>query len=168
MRRSWITWLAPRRPRVTETVEASQPVDVGTTGLKLRGSLQLRHVDAGSCNGCELEIASIFSPFYDAEQYGIRLVASPRHADAALVTGPVTKNMVGPLATTIEALAAPAVVIALGDCAKDCGVFKGAYGVEGSVTDVASVHLEIPGCPPTSAPTTPSGPMRPSRVVTSW
>ena len=149
MRHSWITRLVPRRPRVTETVAASTPVDAVATGLNLRGSLQLRHVDAGSCNGCELEIASIFSPFYDAEQYGIRLVASPRHADAALVTGPVTKNMVGPLATTIEALAAPAVVIALGDCAKDCGVFKGAYGVEGSVTDVASVHLEIPGCPPT-------------------
>src|SRR5487761_1376418 len=66
-----------------------------------RGSLQLRHVDAGSCNGCELEIASIFSPVYDAERYGIRLVASPRHADAALITGPVTKNMIGPLRTTV-------------------------------------------------------------------
>jgi len=149
MKRSWLSRLVPSRPRVTETVEANHPGDAGATGLNLRGSLQLRHVDAGSCNGCELEIASIFSPYYDAEQYGIRLVASPRHADAALVTGPVTKNMLGPLATTIEALAAPAVVIAVGDCAKDCGVFKGAYGVEGSVTDVASVHLEIPGCPPT-------------------
>ncbi len=150
---SWLLRVLRRGARVTET--APRPEQLAGAAvpvrLNLRGSLQLRHVDAGSCNGCELEIASIFSPFYDAEQYGIRLVASPRHADAALVTGPVTKNMAGPLRTTIEALGAPAIVIALGDCAKNCGVFAGAYGVEGSVTDVASVQLEIPGCPPAPA-----------------
>jgi Ni,Fe-hydrogenase III small subunit len=111
----------------------------------------MRHIDAGSCNGCEMEIASIFSPYYDAEQYGIRLVASPRHADVALVTGPVTRNMLGPLRVTVEAMSAPSVVVALGDCARNCGVFAGAYGVEGSVTDVTDVRLEIPGCPPTPA-----------------
>ena len=98
-----------------------------------------------------MEITSIFSPVYDAEQYGIRMVASPRHADVALVTGPVTKNMVGPLLRTLDAMASPSVVVALGDCAKDCGVFAGAYGVEGSVTDVTHVHVEIPGCPPKPA-----------------
>jgi Ni,Fe-hydrogenase III small subunit len=150
---SWLLRLLRRRARVTETAPRPEALSsVVAVELNLRGSLQLRHVDAGSCNGCELEIASIFSPYYDAEQYGIRLVASPRHADAALVTGPVTKNMAGPLRTTIEALGAPAMVIAVGDCARNCGVFAGAYGVEGSVTDVADVQLEIPGCPPAPPP----------------
>jgi len=113
-----------------------------------RGSLQLRQVDAGSCNGCELEIASCFSPTYDAERFGIRLEASPRHADGLLVTGPVTHNMAGPLRKTFEALPKPNVVVALGDCARDCGVFRGAYGVAGPVGDVVPVDVEIPGCPP--------------------
>ena len=116
-----------------------------------RGSLQLRHVDAGSCNGCEMEITSIFSPVYDAERFGIRLEASPRHCDGLLVTGPVTRNMVDPLRTTHEAVPQPGVVVALGDCARDCGVFRGAYGVEGAVGDVLPVDLEIPGCPPDPA-----------------
>ena len=153
MIKSWLERFWRSRHRTTEF--APPPVETSEQHrsdlLNLRGSLQLRHVDAGSCNGCEMEIASIFSPVYDAEQYGIRLVASPRHADAALVTGPVTKNMAGPLRRTIEALGAPAVVIAIGDCARDCGMFAGAYGVEGSVTDVTEVHLEIPGCPPAPA-----------------
>ena len=114
----------------------------------LHGSLQLRHVDAGSCNGCEMEITSAFGPVYDAERFGIRLVASPRHADALLVTGPVTKNMVGPLRTTYDAMPEPRLVISLGDCAKDCGVFRGAYGVEGSVEDVLRVDVHVAGCPP--------------------
>jgi Ni,Fe-hydrogenase III small subunit len=114
----------------------------------LHGSLQLRHVDAGSCNGCELEITSAFAPVYDAERFGVRLVASPRHADALLVTGPVTKNMAGPLKKTFDAMPEPRLVIALGDCAHDCGVFKGGYGVEGAVSDVLHVDVHIPGCPP--------------------
>lgn len=118
---------------------------------RLRGSVQVRHVDAGSCNGCELEVASAFGPVYDGERYGVRLVASPRHADALLVTGPVTKNMAVPLAKTYEATPAPKVVIALGDCALDCGVFRGAYGVEGAVRDVVPVDVEVPGCPPDPA-----------------
>jgi Ni,Fe-hydrogenase III small subunit len=114
----------------------------------LHGSLHLRHVDAGSCNGCEMEIASAFGPVYDAERYGAHLVASPRHADAALVTGPVTRNMAVPLRKTIEAMPRPALVIAVGDCARDCGVFRGGYAVEGSVADLLPVDVSVPGCPP--------------------
>ncbi|WP_222426715.1 NADH-quinone oxidoreductase subunit B family protein [Amycolatopsis rhizosphaerae] len=114
----------------------------------LGGSIQVRHVDAGSCNGCEVEIASAFGPVYDVERYGVRLVASPRHADVLLVTGPVTRNMAEPLRRTYEALPGPKLVLALGDCARNCGLFAGAYGVIGPVSDVIPVDLELSGCPP--------------------
>lgn len=127
---------APPRPA------ASTPHEV------LSGSLQLRHVDAGSCNGCEIEISAAFSPVYDAERYGARLVASPRHADALLVTGVVTRNMAGPLRNTFAAVPEPRVVLAVGDCARNCGMFAGGYGVEGAVSDVIPVDVEVPGCPP--------------------
>ena len=129
------------------------PADPGVRDAagRHRGSLQLRHVDAGSCNGCELEIASCFSPVHDAEQFGIRLEPSPRHSDGLVVTGPVTRNMAGPLRTTFEATPSPKVVVALGDCACDCGVFRGAYGVEGSVGDIIPVDIHIAGCPPDPA-----------------
>jgi|SRR5690349_19003171 Ni,Fe-hydrogenase III small subunit len=117
----------------------------------VRGSLQIRHVDAGSCNGCEIEIGGAFGPVYDAEQYGARLVASPRHADALLVTGVVTRNMATPLRNTVAAAPQPRVVIACGDCALNRGVFAGAYGVVGAVGEVVPVDVEIPGCPPTPA-----------------
>ena len=110
--------------------------------------MQVRHVDAGSCNGCEVEISGAFSPVYDAERYGARLVASPRHADALLVTGVVTHNMAQPLRNTFEATPRPRVVIAVGDCARNCGVFAGAYGVAGAVADVIPVDVEVAGCPP--------------------
>ncbi len=113
------------------------------------GSLQLRHVDAGSCNGCELEISGAFSPVYDAERFGARLVASPRHADALLATGVVTHNMHQPLLNTLHAVPEPRVVIAVGDCACNGGVFANGYGVLGSVSDVVPVDVEVPGCPPT-------------------
>ena len=116
---------------------------------RLSDSVQLRHVDAGSCNGCELEIGSAFGPVYDAERYGLRLVASPRHADALLVTGPVTRNMADPLRKTYEATPTPKRVVAVGDCALNCGVFAGGHGVEGPVADVVPVDIEVPGCPPT-------------------
>jgi len=132
--------------KVTEELSPPSPDAAGTPGLA--GSLQIRHVDAGSCNGCELEITSAFGPVYDSERFGVRLVASPRHADALLVTGPVTKNMVGPLAKSFDAMPEPRMVIALGDCAANCGVFRGGYGVEGSVEDVLSVDVRIAGCPP--------------------
>lgn len=123
---------------------APQPAAAATLG----GSLQIRAVDAGSCNGCELEIASAFGPTYDVERYGARLVASPRHADALLVTGPVTHNMAEPLRKTYEATPAPKIVIALGDCACDCGVFRDGYGVAGPVADFVPVDIEVRGCPP--------------------
>ncbi|HEY8787603.1 MAG TPA: oxidoreductase [Actinopolymorphaceae bacterium] len=113
-----------------------------------RGSLQLRHVDAGSCNGCEIEIGNVFGPVYDAERVGARLVASPRHADGLLVTGPVTHNMAEPLRRTYDAVPGPKVVIAVGDCARDCGAFRGGYGVHGAVSDVVPVDHVVPGCPP--------------------
>lgn len=117
----------------------------------VKGSLQVRHVDAGSCNGCEVEISGAFGPVYDAERFGVRLVASPRHADALLVTGVVTRNMAGPLRTTLDATPRPRRVIACGDCAVNGGVFRDGYGVVGAVGEVVPVDLEIPGCPPTPA-----------------
>jgi Ni,Fe-hydrogenase III small subunit len=111
--------------------------------------VQLRHVDAGSCNGCEIEISGCFSPVYDAERYGVRLVASPRHADGLLVTGVVTRNMAEALAATLDATPEPRVVVAVGDCACTGGVFAGAYGVVGPVAATTAVDLEVPGCPPT-------------------
>ncbi|MGV0581691.1 MULTISPECIES: NADH-quinone oxidoreductase subunit B family protein [Mycolicibacterium] len=130
----------PKPPAPEQTVEPPAGV---------RGSVQIRHVDAGSCNGCEVEIGGAFGPVYDAEQYGARLVASPRHADALLVTGVVTRNMAEPLRNTVEATPKPRVVIACGDCALNRGVFAEAYGVVGAVGDVVPVDVEIPGCPPT-------------------
>ena len=134
--------------RVAEPAPA--PPAGGRVGpaVELTGSVQVRHVDAGSCNGCEVEIGSAFGPVYDAERYGARLVASPRHADALLVTGPVTRNMQRALRRTYEAVPAPKVVVAVGDCARNCGVFAGAYGVAGAVADVVPVDLDVPGCPP--------------------
>lgn len=138
--------LGPRPDDVPATAPASPTAEAAAR--RHRGSLQLRQVDAGSCNGCELEIASAFSPLYDAERFGIRLEASPRHADGLLVTGPVTHNMADPLRKTLEAVPEPRVVVAVGDCARDCGVFRGAYGVAGAVGEIVAVDAEIPGCPP--------------------
>jgi Ni,Fe-hydrogenase III small subunit len=114
----------------------------------LYGSLQIRHVDAGSCNGCEIEIAQAFSPVYDAERFGARLVASPRHADAITVTGPVTVNMARALRATYEAMPEPRLVIGIGDCARNCGAFAGAHGVIGPVDEVVPVDVHVAGCPP--------------------
>jgi len=115
---------------------------------ELSGSVQIRHVDAGSCNGCEIEVAAAFGPVYDAERYGARLVASPRHADVVLVTGVVTRNMLEPLRRTVDATPLPRLVLAVGDCARNCGAFAGAHGVAGAVHDVVDVDLEVAGCPP--------------------
>jgi Ni,Fe-hydrogenase III small subunit len=128
--------------------EPSSAAGRGPIAAELRGSAQIRHVDAGSCGGCEVEIGAAFGPVYDAERYGARLVASPRHADALLVTGVVTRNMAGPLRRTFDAVPAPKLVVAVGDCARDCGMFKGAYGVAGAVRDVLPVDAEVAGCPP--------------------
>ncbi|WP_045878654.1 oxidoreductase [Pseudofrankia sp. DC12] len=130
---------------------APPPPGAAAAPALLRGSLQLRHVDAGSCNGCEIELGGCFSPVYDGERYGTRLVASPRHADGLLVTGVVTHNMAQALRDTVEATPQPRVVIAVGDCARNCGEFAGGYGVLGPVSDVVAVDAEVPGCPPAPA-----------------
>jgi Ni,Fe-hydrogenase III small subunit len=111
-------------------------------------SLAIREVDAGSCNGCELEIHALNNAFYDVERFGIRFVASPRHADVLLVTGPVSHNMKVALERTYAATPDPKWVVAAGDCAAGCGVFAGSYAVVGSVDQVVPVDLHIKGCPP--------------------
>jgi Ni,Fe-hydrogenase III small subunit len=111
-------------------------------------SMHIREVDPGSCNGCELEINALNGPHYDLERFGLQFVASPRHADCLLVTGPVTRNMADPLKRTYEATPDPKIVVAVGDCGKDCGIFAGAYGVVGPVSSVIPVDAVIPGCPP--------------------
>ncbi len=116
--------------------------------IKLGRSLSIRQVDAGSCNGCELEIHALSNAFYDLERFGLRFVASPRHADVLMVTGPVTKNMREALERTYNATPDPKWVIAVGACAADGGVFAGSYAVEGGVKDVVPVDLHIRGCPP--------------------
>jgi formate hydrogenlyase subunit 7 len=145
-----MNWLGKIR-RVGRMVEPPDDAPEATVSppTGVTGSLQLRHVDAGSCNGCELEVAGAFSPVYDAERFGARLVASPRHADAVLATGVVTHNMRQPLLNTLNAVPEPRVVIAVGDCACNGGVFTKGYGVVGPVGDVIPVDVEVPGCPPT-------------------
>ena len=112
-------------------------------------ALAIREVDAGSCNGCELEIHALNNAFYDIERFGLRFVASPRHADVLLVTGPVTKNMREALERTWAATPDPKWVVAAGDCAANCGVFAGSYACVGPVSSVIPVDLHIAGCPPT-------------------
>src|SRR6202047_4209293 len=116
---------------------------------RLGRSLSIREVDAGSCNGCELEIHALNNAFYDLERFGLRFVASPRHADVLLVTGPVTRNMRQALQRTYNATPDPKWVVAVGACAADGGIFAGSYAVVGGVGAVVPVDLHIAGCPPT-------------------
>jgi len=118
---------------------------------KLGRSLSIRQVDAGSCNGCELEIHALNNAFYDLERLGLRFVASPRHADVLMVTGPVTRNMREALLRTYNATPDPKWVVAVGACAVDGGLFAGSYAVTGGVKDVIPVDLHIRGCPPSPA-----------------
>ena len=140
------------------TEKAPEPDEAGLAELanavnraaraRLGRSLSIRHVDAGSCNGCELEIHALSNAFYDLERFGLRFVASPRHADVLTVTGPVTKNMREALLRTYNAMPDPKWVVAIGTCAVDGGLFAGSYAVAGGVKDVVPVDLHIPGCPP--------------------
>jgi len=116
---------------------------------RLGRSLSIRQVDAGSCNGCELEIHALNNAFYDLERFGLRFVASPRHADVLLVTGPVTRNMQQALERTYAATPDPKWVVAVCDCAFDGGLFAGSYAVLGGVAKAVPVDLHIRGCPPT-------------------
>ena len=141
------------------TEQAPAPDDAGVTELatalgsaarrRLGRSLSIREVDAGSCNGCELEIHAINNAYYDVERFGLRFVASPRHADVLMVTGPVTRNMREALLRTYHATPDPKWVVAVGDCGRDGGCFAGSYAVVGGVSDVIPVDLHIAGCPPT-------------------
>ncbi len=115
---------------------------------RLGRSLSIRQVDAGSCNGCELEIHALNNAFYDLERFGFHFVASPRHADVLLVTGPVTVNMKEGLERTYHATPDPKWVLAVGDCGRDGGVFAGGYACVGGVSAVIPVDLHIAGCPP--------------------
>jgi Ni,Fe-hydrogenase III small subunit len=115
---------------------------------RLGRSLSIRAVDAGSCNGCELEIQALNNAFYDLERFGLRFVASPRHADVLLVTGPVTMNMREALERTYRATPDPKWVVAVGDCAIDGGLFAGSYACVGGVASIIPVDLHIRGCPP--------------------
>src|SRR3974377_1049842 len=115
---------------------------------RLGRSLSIREIDAGSCNGCELEIHALNNAYYDIERFGLRFVASPRHADVLMVTGPVTRNMSEALRRTYDAVPGPKWVVAVGDCARDGGCFAGSYAVTGGVAEVIPVDLHIPGCPP--------------------
>lgn len=118
---------------------------------RLGRSLSIRQVDAGSCNGCELEIHALNNALYDIERFGLRFVASPRHADVLLVTGPVTANMREALRRSWAATPDPKWVVAAGECALDGGVFKASYAIVGGVDAVVPVDLHIPGCPPSPA-----------------
>ncbi len=137
----------PPGPDEAALAELARNVDRAARA-RLGRSLSIREVDAGSCNGCELEIHALGNAFYDLERFGLRFVASPRHADVLMVTGPVTRNMRDALLRTYQATPDPKWVIALGTCAVDGGLFAGSNAVVGGVSDVVPVDLHIRGCPP--------------------
>jgi Ni,Fe-hydrogenase III small subunit len=138
----------------------TEPTPAGDASLRVKDALQerirsvlgralaIRHVDAGSCNGCELEIHALSNPFYNLEGIGIRLVASPRHADLLLVTGPVSRHMEVALKRTYDATPEPKLVVAVGDCGCTGGIFGESYASSGRVSNVIPVNVEVSGCPP--------------------
>jgi Ni,Fe-hydrogenase III small subunit len=138
-----------KRPATDEAAIAELTSSLDRAARKRLGrSLSIREVDAGSCNGCELEIHALNNVFYDLERFGLRFVASPRHADVLLVTGPVTRNMREALERTYNATPDPKWVVAVGDCAVDGGIFADSYAVTGGISAVVPVDLHIRGCPP--------------------
>ncbi len=149
--------------RIARTGKLTEPLDTSaslealgiavqrTLDARFAGSLAIRHIDAGSCNGCELEVQALGNPYHDLERFGIHFVASPRHADALLVTGVVTRHMQAALLDAWQAMAAPHLLIAAGDCACDGGEFGCSYASLGAVENVLPVDVRIPGCPPTPA-----------------
>jgi Ni,Fe-hydrogenase III small subunit len=141
--------LTEAAPLADDAVVAELAASLDRTARRRLGrSLSIREVDAGSCNGCELEIHALNNAFYDLERFGLHFVASPRHADVLMVTGPVTKNMREALERTYTATPDPKWVIAIGDCAIDGGIFAGGYACVGGVSKVIPVDLSIRGCPP--------------------
>jgi Ni,Fe-hydrogenase III small subunit len=148
LRLAWRTGVVTE-PAGADGVEPSGRQLAADIGQVFGRSLHIRQVDAGSCNGCELEIGNLTNPYHDLERFGLHFVASPRHADCLLVTGPVTRNMAEPLRRTYDATPAPKLVVAAGDCALDGGLFRGSYAVTGGVDAVVPVDVHISGCPPT-------------------
>ena len=133
-------------------VEAEANSRIRADMLRVLGrALAVRMVDAGSCNGCELEVNALSNPYYNLEGLGIHFVASPRHADLLLVTGPVSSNMELALLRTYEAMPEPRLVVAVGDCAANCGVFGSSYAIVGPVARILPVDVTVHGCPPTPA-----------------
>jgi Ni,Fe-hydrogenase III small subunit len=142
--------LTERAPSPDDAAVAQLATALGQAARRRLGrSLSIRAVDAGSCNGCELEIHALNNAYYDVERFGLRFVASPRHADVLMVTGPVTKNMAVALRRTYEAMPEPKLVVAAGACAIGCGVYGPNYATLGAVSEVLPVDVAIPGCPPT-------------------
>jgi Ni,Fe-hydrogenase III small subunit/Pyruvate/2-oxoacid:ferredoxin oxidoreductase delta subunit len=129
----------------------SAEITRGKIHALLQRALNIRQVDAGSCNGCEAEIAALTNPYYDLERFGIHFVASPKHADMLLVTGPVTRNMAEAVKATYEAVPAPKLVVAVGACGCSSGIFAGSHAIVGAVDSVIPVDGYIPGCPPPPA-----------------
>src|SRR5215510_5920709 len=134
-------------PQATHSTEPLTP-EACEKARPFSQSLTIREVDTGSCNACEMEMNALANPVYDIERFGIHIAASPRHADALVVTGPVTVNMEHPLKDVYKQTPDPKLVIALGDCAINCGVFKGSYAVTGPVDRHIPVDVRVPGCPP--------------------
>jgi Ni,Fe-hydrogenase III small subunit len=151
------TLLQGLRPPATEPATADPELAALGAALdraarkRLGRSLSIRAVDAGSCNGCELEMHALNNAFYDLDRFGLRFVASPRHADVLMVTGPVSRHMREALVRTYAATPAPKWVVAVGDCGAGCGVFAQSPACVGSVAQVVPVDLTIPGCPPPPA-----------------
>jgi len=156
LKKSLKTGIVTGRYQETAPREASVPPEADQKARPFRRSLTIREVDTGSCNACEMEMNALMNPVYDAERFGIHIAASPRHADALVVTGPVTVNMERALKDVYKQTPDPKIVIALGDCAINCGIFKGSYAVTGPVERHIPVDVRIPGCPP-----------RPSEILTA-
>jgi len=151
LKKSLKTGIVTGHYQETAPREASVPPEADQKARPFRRSLTIREVDTGSCNACEMEMNALMNPIYDAERFGVHIAASPRHADALVVTGPVTVNMEKALKDAYRTTPDPKLVIALGDCACDCGMFKGSYGVTGPVERHVPVDVKVPGCPPRPA-----------------
>jgi len=146
------TGICTEKPRLADYALRALAPRFSKEVLALLGrALAIRHVDAGSCNGCELEIHATNNPYYNLEGQGIKFVASPRHADMLLVTGPVSRNMEEALRRTYEAMPEPKLVVAIGDCGCDGGVFGESYASCGRIANVIPVDVAVPGCPPAPA-----------------
>ena len=152
LRRIAITGICTEAPPSPDPKLRTDAAPIGEDILRLLGrALAIRHVDAGSCNGCELEVHATNNPYYNLEGLGIKFVASPRHADLLLVTGPVSRNMEEALQRTYDAMPQPKLVVAVGDCGCSGGIFGESYATCGKVSNVIPVNAQVPGCPPEPA-----------------